>query len=106
MPKRKELVEIATWIAESFEKRMKTSTKSPRHIVMGLMLEARDLCDGQGIGGVVNKKLGVDLIYLDRGDPYIDTIIYDCFLEKFLVGKWGEMVEVYQMLNEHELKAS
>ena len=102
MPKDKDLANIADWLGEAFTKRMKKFPGNPRYVIMELMLEAKDLANGKGVGGVIDAKLGVDLLYIDQGNPYIDTIIYDGFMERFLVGKWGELVDVYQMLHDHE----
>ena len=102
MPKNKDLAALAVWLNDAYEKRMKQFPGNPRYIIMELMLEAKDTAKGKGIGGCLDRKLGMDLLYIDQGNPYAETIIYDGFMEKFIVGKWAELLDLYEMLHEHE----
>ena len=106
MPKREDLAQVAAWLSEAYEKRIKNFPGNPRYIITELMLEAKEQTQGKGVGGVIDQKLGVDLLYIDQGDPHTDTIIYDGFMEKFLVGKLKEMLNIYQMLHDHEVKGT
>lgn len=47
-------------------------------------------------------SLGTDtgiakLLYINRGDTYINTICYDVWKRKFFVGSWGEWYEDYEL---------
>lgn len=57
-----------------------------RHILM-LMLD--DLIDGYGMIEPLSKRFQ----YVNLGDPYVDTLIYDADQDAVFISAWGTLVE-------------
>ncbi len=40
------------------------------------------------------RETSLGLAYINMGDTYEDTIMYDYYTDRFLVGSWGDWVEM------------
>lgn len=74
-----------------------------RHVNAALEM-ANKIMHGHGIESVVghrNSARDCDdvALYVNMGDTYASTIIYDCLTDKFYVGTWGDW---YQWREENE----
>jgi hypothetical protein len=103
MPKRRILLLLAARLKNELEVRLKNYPGPVGCLAGDLLLETVEESGGRGVGGVLNREKGIDLLYIDQGDAFRDTIIFDVFMEKFLVAKWGELLEIYEMLHEQEI---
>ncbi|MEM4360116.1 MAG: hypothetical protein QXT45_06270 [Candidatus Bilamarchaeaceae archaeon] len=60
------------------------------------------------IGGFGVGSANVDddvLYYVDMGDPYSTTVMYDDSDFKFIIGTWGDWVELKEIEKAEERKA-
>lgn len=46
--------------------------------------------------------LDIILLYVNMGNPYVTTVLYDTQADSFLVGNWGGWLEAYQAEMEEE----
>jgi hypothetical protein len=72
------------------------------HKEVDLALEAaNELLGGHGIESIQGSQVGryyydINALYVNMGDTYDFTILYDTLKEKFLVVTWGDWVESWE----------
>lgn len=59
---------------------------------------ANTLLNGHGVEPIKDDEwetyyLDIGLLYVNMGDPYDTTILYDTRKERFSIGCWGDVVE-------------
>lgn len=59
---------------------------------------ADDRLNGHGVESIEGNHhdpywQNVQYLYVNRGDPYDETALYDCVRERFFAGCWGDVVE-------------
>lgn len=74
------------------------------HLVAELLEEANKEIEGFGVEGELNEERGVDVQYINMGDAYNLTVLYDANSGKFLAGTWGNVVEEQEREHERQLK--
>lgn len=57
------------------------------------LVRVDSLLHGHGVEYTQNAEQDVVAMYVNMGDTYNATIIYDCLAGKFYVGTWGDWVE-------------
>lgn len=52
---------------------------------------------GHGIEGIPNpaRTYEDEVSYVNMGDPYTPTVMWDCADERFRVGCWGDLIEKF-----------
>ena len=76
--------------------------------VDGVLERANELLEGHGVealrdeeGGWVDSYYGdISFLYVNMGDPYIQTIGYDTEKSEFVVAGWGDWLEEYEQRRE------
>lgn len=66
--------------------------------VDSILEEANKIMGGFGVAAVPGNEwmkyyLDICLLYINMGDTYSKTLLYDTVKEKFLIGSWGDFVE-------------
>lgn len=78
-------------------------------LVNAALERANTIMHGHGIeaitGHAANEMTTVAL-YVNMGDTYAATIIYDCLADKFYVGTWGDWMEWRENNEDYGLKES
>ena len=77
-----------------------------KHI--SIALETADkIIHGQGVEEIIghpNGEIATIAMYVNMGDTYSSTIIYDCLTDKFYVGTWGDWYEWRENNKDYGLK--
>jgi hypothetical protein len=63
------------------------------HLVAELLEEANKEVEGFGVEGTLDEEHGVDIQYVNMGDTYNLTILYDGNEGKFTASTWGDILE-------------
>lgn len=79
-------------------KRVKASMDNLNHSVDRTMRIANDELGGHGIESIRddewdNYYCDIGLLYVNMGDAYTDTLVYDTRSGRFRVTSWGDIVE-------------
>jgi hypothetical protein len=101
MPQLAQLEEIAATLEYNLTERVKHFPGDKRGMAAQLLLGAKNECGASGIGAVIERGKGIDLIYLDLGDSRRDTIVYDAAADMFLVTAWADLVDIYCLVNDY-----
>jgi len=81
----------------SMMRAMMKNAKTPQMVDLALDF-FNDILNGYGVepirGEYVDKYyMNTNLLYVNRGDTYTPTVIYDTKEEEFFVCSWGDIVE-------------
>jgi hypothetical protein len=101
MPQLAQLEEIAATLEYKLTERVRHFPGDQRGMAAQLLLSAKNECGALGIGAVIERGKGIDLIYLDLGDSSLKTIVYDAVTDMFLVTAWADLVDIYSLVNDY-----
>lgn len=113
--------------AKRIEERLKVSAQEARELAQAMKRAAGDPYEADALLDRLNARLGgfgveaiqgggrlpagpggyymdIVLLYVNRGDTYDDTVLYDTDAERFLVGSWGDWVEEHEVEEEEEVE--
>lgn len=79
----------------------KLSKDGERHDVVDAVLDAvNEVIDGYGVEALEshdapNDRYYFDIValYVNKGDPYVPTVLYDVHADKLMVCSWGDWLE-------------
>ena len=57
-----------------------------------IMRKANELLEGHGVEAI-DGSYGAPLYYVNMGDTYDTTLMYDAEEDEYLIGSWGDIVE-------------
>jgi hypothetical protein len=63
----------------------------PSHLVYQLLCKVNEELDGNGVEGILDRDRGIDIQYVNVGDPYAKTVLHNGHC--FDVGNWGDLIE-------------
>jgi hypothetical protein len=94
-------------LAEDLNRRWQERKDEDRHthpsfLVRDLLEDASREMEGFGVEGILDEEKGVDLQYVNMGDSYTPTIVFDHREEKFKVSTWADEVERLERIREQE----
>lgn len=68
-----------------------------------VLARANEILDGFGVESIECNNCQVDryyyghvLLYVNKGDTYETTLLYDTAQEEFLIGSWGDWLEAHE----------
>ncbi len=90
--------------ADELAKRLKEALVSEDEDAIDDAMDfANEVLDGNGVEGVKGEGADVDkywrdtiLLYVNQGDTYDTTVMYDTENEEFVIGSWGDFVEQWE----------
>ncbi|GHV36489.1 hypothetical protein FACS1894187_11160 [Synergistales bacterium] len=94
-------------LAETLDSKLTEKTKEDphthhSHFVAEILEEVSSKIHGHGVEGILDENKNIDLQYVNMGDPYNMTILYDGNKNKFMADDWGSVME--NLEQEHEDK--
>jgi antirestriction protein ArdC len=89
----RELREIAEQLGSELLEKENSGNEHPSHLAADLLEGVSERIGGFGVEGVIDEEKDIDLMYVNTGDPYSPTVIYDGSANKFLAAAWGGIVE-------------
>lgn len=91
-------------INESAAKELKTLLDSfdpcEPETVNKVLDKANELMEGSGVEAIQNEKFwsryytNINLLYVNTGDTYYPTLVYDTHRQRFQVISWGDWIEI------------
>lgn len=92
------LLTITRGQAESLRREIHAATTSDHAKIDSILSLANDYMNAHGTesirGREVVKHYGdINLLYVNTGDTYYPTLIYDTYKQRFIVSSWGDLVE-------------
>jgi hypothetical protein len=103
MSQRKTLEALAAKLERKLAERAMPVSAHGSGLISELLMGAIKEAGGRGIGGVLERDMGIDILYIDMGGPYRETIVYDGLTGRFAVSGWENVVDAYETLYEHEV---
>lgn len=88
------LEEAEMWHKEFMKKKYSSTSKAEQ-----LMEDFNDRIGGFGVEAIFGTEYSDEwpvLLYINMGDSYEDTILYNVPESEFLIGSWGDFVEKYE----------
>lgn len=88
--------------ARTFAHLLADAEKGPPVKVEQAMREANVLLKGHGVEAIRDEKHNrwfwgeSRLLYVNMGDPYVATLLYDIEAQKFLISGWADWLEAYE----------
>jgi hypothetical protein len=89
----RELQAIAEWLGSDLSEKWKDKSVHPSYLASKLLEGVSVRLEGFGVEGILDEEKGIDLMYVNMGDPYIPTVLFDGSKNQFLAAAWGEVVE-------------
>ena len=88
---KKNMSDIALEAAMEYQKQIDTFPDHPSHLIYRLLCNANEEFNGHGVEGILDPDRGIDIQYVNMGDPYAKTVLHNgC---QFEVGNWGDLIE-------------
>ncbi|MDR1649182.1 MAG: hypothetical protein LBR71_02885, partial [Synergistaceae bacterium] len=69
----RELQEIAEQLGSELLEKEKGGGEHPSHLAADLLESVSERIGGSGVEGVIDEEKGIDLMYVNTGDPYSPT---------------------------------
>jgi hypothetical protein len=70
------------------------------HLAAELLNETSRDIGGFGEEGILDAEKGINVQYINMGDAYNETILYDSAQNRFFAGTWGDVMERYEAAYE------
>jgi hypothetical protein len=108
----KDFPKIGSVKADELAKRLKDALDSEEEDALDDAMDfANEVIDGNGVEGVKGEGAHVDnywrdtiLLYVNMGDTYDTTVMYDTENEEFLIGSYGDFVEQWENEDDEDGK--
>lgn len=98
---------LVPMVEDAYRKRLQEYTKHPSFLVEELLDGVSEQTDAGGVEGYLDSRRGIDLMYVNVGDPYQTTFLFDARGEgRFFVGKWGDVIEEQEREYEQQREQS